>query len=110
MAVVWKEPCDIKELSIGIMGANCSMVKREVWQALGGYDEQYAAGGEDRAFAQAMLDNNIRIVREPLCSVFHSHGLNLRNTVKQWIHWGEVAKKPALFDAQKVHSRRPDLR
>jgi len=107
---VWKKPRHIDSLSIGVMGANCSIVERETWQQLGGYDERYAAGGEDRAFARAVLDHGGAIIREPLCSVFHSHGLNLANTVKQWLHWLEVAKRPAPFSTHKVHSRRPDLR
>jgi len=107
---VWKDPQVIRELSIGIMGANCSIVKRDAWRQLGGYDERYAAGGEDRVFAQSMLDDGMLIVREPLCSVFHSHGLSLKDDIKQWIHWGSVAKKPASFNTQRVHARRPDLR
>lgn len=107
---VWKEPTIIRELSIGIMGANCSIVKREVWQQLGGYDEHYAGGGEDRAFARSMLDHKLLIVREPLCSVFHSHGLGPGNAIRQWLHWGEVGKKVLPFETAKVHRRRPDLR
>lgn len=107
---VWKEPITMRELSIGIMGANCSIVKREAWQQLGGYDERYAAGGEDRIFARSMLDHGMIIVREPLCSVFHSHGLNLKDDIRQWLHWGKVAKEPAPFNTQRVHERRPDLR
>lgn len=107
---VWREPRLINELSIGIMGANCSILKRDAWQQLGGYDERYAAGGEDRIFAQSMLEQGMLIVREPLCSVFHSHGLNLKDDIKQWVHWWQVARKPASFDTRKVHGRRPDLR
>lgn len=107
---VWQRPRRMERLSIGIMGANCSIVSREAWQQLGGYDERYAAGGEDRIFAQSMLERGMLIIREPLCSVFHSHGLHLKDDIKQWLHWGEVAKEPALFDTEKVHNRRPDLR
>ncbi len=107
---VWREPKTIDELVIGIMSANSSIVKREVWETLGGYDERYAGGGEDRALAQSMLDHKMLIIREPLCSVFHSHGLSLRNSVRQWMHWGEVAKKPVPFKTDEVHGRRPDLR
>lgn len=107
---IWKEPKEIKELSLGIMGANCSVVKRDVWERLGQYDEQYAGGGEDREFANTMLANGVHIIREPLCSVFHSHGLSAVNDIKQWIHWGQVAKKAIPFETVKVHKRRPDLR
>lgn len=107
---VWKQPRVIDALSIGIMGANCSIVRRAAWERLGGYDERYAAGGEDRAFAASMLAKAIPIIREPLCSVFHSHGLNMQHSIKQWLHWGEVAKSAAPFETKKVHNRRPDLR
>jgi len=107
---VWKEPIYIKDLSLGIMGANCSAIRRQVWERFDGYDERYAGGGEDRALSNTMLDSNIHIVREPLCSVFHSHGLNAVNTIRQWIHWSEVANKAIPFETAKVHRRRPDLR
>lgn len=107
---VWKKPAIIKNLSPGIMGANCSIVKREVWERLNGYDERYAAGGEDRAFARSMLSHNLIIVREPLCSVFHSHGLSIKNSLKQWWHWIVVSYKAAPFETVKVHKRRPNLR
>jgi GT2 family glycosyltransferase len=92
------------------MGANGSIFKRDVWERLGGFDERYGAGGEDRALAQSMLKHGIPIVREPLCSVFHSHGLDARNSLRQWIHWSEVGKKALPFETDKVHKRRPDLR
>ena len=94
----------------GVLGANGSIVKREVWQKLGGYDERYAGGGEDVALARSMLDNGYSIIREPLCVVFHSHGLNFINTIRQYWHWFEVGKKPTAFQTAKVHARRPDLR
>lgn len=107
---IWQQPQAIKKLSIGIMAANCSIVRRELWERLGGYDERYAGGGEDRAFAQTMLDHQALIIREPLCTVFHSHGLDFKNSLRQWLHWGEVGKKATTFETAKVHKRRPDLR
>lgn len=107
---IWKKAAIQKKLSIGILGANSSIVSRDAWEKLGGYDERFAAGGEDRAFAQTLLDNDFSVVREPLCSVFHSHGLSAANSLRQWIHWVTVAKKALPFETDKVHKRRPDLR
>lgn len=107
---VWHEPKVIDELVIGVMSANCSIVKHEAWKKLGGYDERFAGGGEDRVMAQSMLDHKMLIMREPLCSVFHSHGLSFKNSLRQWLHWGEVAKQPTPFKTTDVHNRRPDLR
>jgi len=107
---IWEKPVIITDMGMGIMAANCSILKRDAWEELGGYDERWAGGGEDRAFARTMLEHHMTIVREPLCSVFHSHALSMGNTVKQWLHWGEVAKKPTEFMTKTVHGRRPDLR
>lgn len=107
---IWKVPHVNRKLSLGIMGANCSIVKRDVWEQLGGYDERYAGGGEDRALAKTMLEHGATIVREPLCSVFHSHGLNTANSIRQWIHWSQVGSTALPFETEQVHKRRPDLR
>jgi rhamnosyltransferase len=106
----WKGPRYIAKRSMGVMGANCSIVNRAVWERCGGYDERYAGGGEDVVLAQAMLDRGAVIVREPLCSVFHSHGLSFKDGVRQWQHWMEVGKMAQPFETKKVHDRRPDLR
>lgn len=95
----------------GTLGANCAIVKREAWQKLGGYDERFAGGGEDTELARTMLVAGYSIVREPLCVMFHSHGLGFRDFSKQIWHWVQVgAAKPQTFDTAKIHARRPDLR
>lgn len=111
LAYLFKKPLVLQRSSPGMLAANCSIVKRSVWEALGGYDERYAGGGEDVALARSMLAGGYLIVREPLCSVYHSHGLNLRDTFKQQWHWIQIGQaKPQPFDTQKIHARRPDLR
>jgi len=107
---LWLRPKQIHKQSIGIMGANCSILRRDVWEALG-YDERYAAGGEDADLARRMLAAGHIIVREPLLAVHHSHGLSFQNSVRQWLHWMEVGKaRPQAFETARVHARRPDLR
>ncbi|HUS26664.1 MAG TPA: glycosyltransferase [Nevskiaceae bacterium] len=104
-------PRIMQKASSGMLGANCSIVKRQVWEQLGGYDERYAGGGEDTALARSMLMHGFVIAREPLCSVFHSHGLSVVNNLKQSWHWLQIGRaRPQPFDAKKVHARRPDLR
>lgn len=111
LPIVLTRPYILRRYSGSMMAANCSFVKRDVWQKLGGYDERYAGGGEDVALARSMLAANLMIVREPLMTLFHSHGLNFMNSLKQALHWIRVGmKKPQGFDTQKVHARRPDLR
>lgn len=101
----------VHKAAIGLLGANCSIIKRSAWEQLGGYDRRYAGGGEDTALGRTMLANGMLIVREPLCTVFHSHGLNFIHTIQQFHHWYQVAKaRPQTFDTTRIHARRPDLR
>jgi N-acetylglucosaminyl-diphospho-decaprenol L-rhamnosyltransferase len=95
----------------GLLAANSSIVSRLAWKRLGGYDERFAGGGEDTALGRSMLEAGMTIICEPAFSVFHSHGLGLRDGIKQIKHWREVAgPDPQSFDSEKVMDRRPDLR
>lgn len=106
-----RKPFIFNKPSSAAMSANCSIVKRDVWEQLGGYDERYAGGGEDAAFGRKMIDAGYLVVREPLCTVFHSHGLGLVNALKQRLHWIRIgASKSVPYEAEKLLARRPDLR
>ncbi|MEJ0073687.1 MAG: glycosyltransferase [Candidatus Saccharibacteria bacterium] len=108
---MWKRPTKISKAVGGALGANCSMVSKAAWEACGRYDERFAGGGEDLELARAMLRNGYDIYREPLCAVYHSHGLGIVNAWKQWMHWKEVGKpQPQPFISGEVLSRRPDLK
>jgi GT2 family glycosyltransferase len=100
----------VKKAGPGVLAANGAMIAKSAWHELGRFDERYQAGGEDTAFAKAMLANGFGIVQEPALTFHHSHGLGLRDTIKQRIHWRQVVGGPRQFDRQEVLSRRPDLR
>jgi glycosyltransferase involved in cell wall biosynthesis len=99
----------VTKATTGTLGANSAIVSRAAWQELGGFDERYAAGGEDSAFAASMIEQGMFVVREPLCSVFHSHGLGPINSLRQQWHWKQIVK-PLPFDSKNLNRRRPDLR
>jgi glycosyltransferase involved in cell wall biosynthesis len=99
----------LDKVGTGVMGATNAMFRKDAWEELGGFDNKYAAGGEDTEFARRMLANGNAIDREPLLTVHHSHGLGLKNTLAQWRHWKKVAKGPVEFNAQELAKRRPDL-
>lgn len=100
----------VKKAGPGVLGANGAMIAKSVWQELGRFDERYQTGGEDTALAKAMLAKGYGIVLEPALTFHHSHGLGLRDTIKQRMHWREIMRGPRQFDRQEVLSRRPDLR
>jgi cellulose synthase/poly-beta-1,6-N-acetylglucosamine synthase-like glycosyltransferase len=105
------KPLAMKQSRPGLLGANTSIVSRKAWKQLGGYDERYAGGGEDTALGRSMIAAGMTVVYDPICSVFHSHGLGPIDMLRQIKHWNAVAAdRPQTFDASRLLARRPDLR
>src|SRR5690606_14797066 len=98
----------ITEMATGVFGATNCMIRMDTWRNHP-FDERYAAGGEDTAWARSALERGEVIVRDPALAVHHSHGLGLVNFVKQMQHWREVSAEPQDFDTHRVSRRRPDL-
>ena len=95
--------------AMGLMAANCSLVAKEAWTAVGHYDETYGAGGEDGDFGKRLLAAGGVVIRDPALSVHHTHGLGPVNGFKQFLAWSRMGK-PAPFDRSKLESYRPDLK
>lgn len=92
----------------GLMSANASMVRREVWEKLGGYDERYAAGGEDSELGDRMLAAGYKIFVEPVLAVQHTHGLGFWGNVRQFFYWRKLGK-PLPFKPEELARYRDDL-
>lgn len=105
----FKEAEVISKPHMGFLSATGSIVSKKVWRELGGYDERYANGGEDTELGRKMLEYGYMVVREPLLTVLHSHGLGLFNSLKQFAHWYQIYKNPLPFDQNGILKRRPDL-
>ncbi len=96
----------LSEWEGGTMVAHRSVVSRRAWKELGGYDEAYGNGGEDTDFGRRMLAAGMDVIREPVLSVLHSYGLNLRNTVRQIRKLRSLrSAAPAAFDQELVRYR-----
>ena len=100
---------DIRKAGMGVMGATNAAISKPAWKDLGRFDERYESGGEDTALAKQMIGTGLRIVENPLLAVHHSHGLDLNNYYKQWMHWLKTVKGPVPLDLESLKSRRPDL-
>jgi GT2 family glycosyltransferase len=99
----------VQKCGLGALGATGAMISKRVWAQLGGFDERYEGGGEDTALAETMLKAGYTIIQEPAMTVHHSHGLGLKDSVKQYLH--QIATRaPTEFDEQRLMARRPDLR
>jgi glycosyltransferase involved in cell wall biosynthesis len=93
---------------MGMMGANCSVVRREAWKKLGGYNLYYAAGGEDADFGRRAMAAGYKVVIDPVLTVYHSHGLGFIGNARQMMYWWKLGK-PRGFDASRLEKFRPDL-
>ncbi len=100
----------IKRAGMGTLAGTGAMVSKTVWQELGRFDERYETGGEDTALAKSMLERGYDVVLEPALTVHHSHGLGLRDSVKEQFHQLHTVRTPLRFDRRKLLKRRPDLR
>lgn len=101
----------LDEWKPGVMVAHRSVIAKDAWQEVGGYDERFAGGGEDLDLAKRILAAGGRFVRDPALSVHHSHGrLNLYRTVKLALKCAKYRQgEPFAFDQENVRALRPDL-
>ena len=93
---------------MGVFGATNCMVRMETWHSRP-FDEAYAAGGEDTAWAKDALRSGEEIVYDPAVNVHHTHGLGPINLYRQFVHWSQVVKGPRDFSNKGISARRPDL-
>lgn len=100
------EPAD--KSYMGFPGSNNSLINKEAWSEVGGYDESYAAGGEDGALARAVLAANRLLMADPAMSVYHSHGANLAQSIRQFRYWANLGG-PHPFDRAKLEAFNPSL-
>lgn len=95
----------------GAMVAHRSVVLKDAWQEVGGYDERFERGGEDTDFAKRLLAAGGVIVREPGMSVHHSHGkLSLLATIRQARELSSLRQgSPSEFSHAHLATYRADL-
>lgn len=108
-AAMLTKPASLLDKEImGMMGANCSLVRRAVWKKLGGYDKDYGAGGEDAEFGRRARAAGYKITVDPLLTVYHTHGLGPIGSIRQLLYWRKLGK-PLPFDAKRLAKFRSDL-
>ncbi len=97
-----------KKLFMGILPANTSLVNRQAWEKVGGFNEQFAAGGEDSELAASMIKAGYTIILNPAMSAHHSHGLGLIESIQQYHYWTTL-NKPQEFNLTKLSRFRKEL-
>lgn len=85
-----EEPFDSTRFTLlrgGFATANLA-VRREVFTAIGGFDEGIRIYGEDYDLCARIYQHGLAIRYEPLAAVFHHHRTTLRGLVRQGFNFG----------------------
>jgi glycosyltransferase involved in cell wall biosynthesis len=96
----------------GMLVAHRSIVSKDAWKDVGGYNEALRGGGEDTDLAKRLLEAGAFAVRDPALSVHHSYGgLSALGTLKHIRNYLDMrhGKDTAEFDHDKVLQHRPDM-
>lgn len=99
-------PRYIQGATLGMFAATCHAVRRTAWEQHP-FDERYGAGGEDVQWARWALARGHRIAYDHRFAVYHSHGLNAWQLVKQIKEW-QTMLQPSSFDRRSIAYRRND--
>lgn len=102
-----KEPQRLTKPEVGALASDRAVISRDVWRELGGYDIAYGAGGEDGDLARRMLAAGIDIVRDPVLTTHHTHGLGPVRSLVQLIEWYRISR-PHEFRPQLHRFIRPE--
>lgn len=96
----WRlEHSKIKQVKMGVLGATNAIIRRDLWEKHP-FDEQFAYGGEDRAWAKYWVERGYKVIRDPYFRVYHSHNLGPTELLRQLFSW-RLMGKPKQFQAQK---------
>lgn len=102
-----KEPQRLTKPEVGALASDRALISRDAWRELGGYDIAYGAGGEDGDLARRMLAAGIDIVRDPVLTTHHTHGLGPVRSLVQVIDWYRISR-PHEFRPQLHRFIRPE--
>jgi GT2 family glycosyltransferase len=102
-----KAPRLLARPEVGALASDRAVISRDVWRELGGYDVSYGAGGEDVDLARRMLAVGIDIVRDPVLTTHHTHGLGPVRSLVQLIDWYRISR-PHEFRPQLHRFIRPE--
>jgi len=90
----------VEEPGMGVLGFTNAIIRKELWDKRH-FNEAYGLGGEDGEWAGYWFGRGYCAVRDWRFSVYHSHGLNLKQLKAQWAHWLSLDKpqpfKPLTF-------------
>jgi glycosyltransferase involved in cell wall biosynthesis len=104
-----KESELITTVEVGALASDRAVISRDVWRELGGYNVAYGAGGEDGDLARRMHAAGFSIIRDPILTTHHTHGLGPIRSLVQLIDWYRISR-PHKFNPTLHRFIRPEQR
>jgi GT2 family glycosyltransferase len=91
---------------VGFLTSNNLVVQRELFYAIGGFDENYARPGyEDTEFCQRLLQNGCTIGYAPRALVYHRRPMRLASFFAQHFNYGRGAHRFYASDEGRANER-----
>jgi hypothetical protein len=91
----FKRKLVIKNQKYGILGFTNAIIRRDLWDRYH-FNERYGLGGEDMEWGNYWLQKGFVVIKDIKFSVYHSHGLGLKQLKQQQENWLSLTK-PQLF-------------
>ncbi len=92
----FKRKIVVKKSKMGTLGFTNAIVRKDLWKKHQ-FDEKYGAGGEDGEWARFYLNKGFYFIKDVNFSVYHSHGLGLKELYKQYKNWKSLTN-PRPFE------------
>ncbi len=85
---------------MAVFAATNVILRKSLWEQHN-FDERFGAGGEDGEWAAWVIERGYAIMREPRFSVYHSHGLTIKEAKRQLAYYGKL-RHPRPFNYSEV--------
>lgn len=87
----WQKQVFITHAGTGVLGFTNAVIRKDLWGSHH-FDESYGLGGEDGEWARYWFARGYKVVRDIKFSVYHSHGLGLKQLMAQWRYWASLGR------------------
>lgn len=95
----------IRKTHMGVLGFTNAIIPKSLWE-LHHFDEKYAGGGEDGAWARYFIKQGYYFVDDPCFAVYHGHYIkSIKDFFKQRNIWNTM-KNPKKFDRTDLSFRK----
>jgi len=95
----------VRKTHMGVLGFTNAIIPKSLWE-LHHFDEKYAGGGEDGAWARYFIKKGYYFINDPHFAVYHGHHIrSIKELLKQRGVWSNL-KNPKKFTRTDLSFRK----